>query len=229
MTNKPGNLLSRIFRNNWVITLTATLIGVFAALYLNEVVASRKLDQQKTIASENILKEITSNQEKLNNAVEKHINLVKILDFMSKFADLEEETLITHTDTMKVFQMNHPNTFMVKDSTLIEDQIYDYNGTLTLDFTIPQLEITTIAWNTLKDSGVSASYGFECLMYLEGIYKTTDEVSKRNADLMEFFMGSKESGDKNEILIAHVKLLIDFEVSLVSMLDLHKEEMKNCH
>ncbi len=62
----------KILTNSWVITLTATLIGVFVALYLNEWLASVKLNNQKQIAKENVLAELKSNNKKLNESITKH-------------------------------------------------------------------------------------------------------------------------------------------------------------
>jgi len=48
----------RFLTSDWVITLTATLIGVFGAMFLSEMVSSKKVKKQKSIATKNILFEI---------------------------------------------------------------------------------------------------------------------------------------------------------------------------
>jgi len=69
---KSRKKITGFLSNNWVVTLTATLIGVFSALYLNEIVASRKLENQKAIAKQNILTEISQNQESLEKNIDRN-------------------------------------------------------------------------------------------------------------------------------------------------------------
>lgn len=218
----------KLLKNDWVITLTATLIGVFAALYLNEMVSSNKLENQKSIATKNILAEISLNNKKIKKATKTHIELMDIIEFMGNYSDEKNGTLIVPVDSMAKFQTLHPNLIIIKDSTFVSDGIYDYNGELVFEFSTPQLEITTIAWNTLKNSGISPTYGFECLMYLENIYKITNEVSTKNSELLDYMLGNKEVGEKSENLINHLNILIDYEESLVEIFKSSEEEIKNC-
>ncbi len=55
----------KLISSNWLLTLTATLFGVSVALFLNEWVASNKFRSQKSIATENIVAEVTVTHEKL--------------------------------------------------------------------------------------------------------------------------------------------------------------------
>jgi len=228
MTNNTNSKRLKFLTNNWVITLTATLIGVFAALYLNEIVSSKKLKNQKSIATKNILTEISSNNEKIKKATKKHIEFIDIIEFMEKYSDVENGNLIAPVDSMRKFQLKHPNIIVIKDSTLISNQIYKYKGEVNFNFSTPSLEITTIAWNTLKSSGISPTYGFECLMFLEGIYNITNKVSIKNEVLLEYLIGEREMGEKSENLIRHLHLLIDFEESLIKMYESSEKELKNC-
>lgn len=219
---------SKILTSNWVITLTATLIGVFGALFLNEWVSSYKLKNQKSIATKNVLAEISSNSEKVEKASIKHIQLIDVIEFMAKYSDDENATLIAPADSMKKFQSKYPNIVVLEDSTLISNQTYQYNGEINFNFSTPQLEITTIAWKTLKSSGISPTYGFDCLMYLEGLYNITDEVSEKNEVLLEYFIGEKEVGEKSENLINHLNLLVDYEELLVKMYESSEKELAKC-
>ncbi len=73
---------SKLLTNSWVITLSATLIGVFAAMYLNEWMASRKLTRQKSIATQNILAEFQANRDFLEGTLEDHQEILEIMDFL---------------------------------------------------------------------------------------------------------------------------------------------------
>lgn len=217
----------KFLSNTWVVTLTATLIGVFLALYLNELVASRKLHKQKSIATQNVLSEIASNNEKLKEAAKKHLEILDIIEFLNYHSD-EENALVAHKDSLNQFRLKYPDIINIEDSTLIDDDVYDYNGEINMDFSLPQLEITSIAWNTLKDSGIASTYGFECLMYLESIDNIVNEVKVKNKELFDYFFSLREMGDKTEYLILHLNLVIDFEQTLSEIYDRSEEQLKDC-
>jgi len=218
---------SKLLTSNWVITLTATLIGVFGALFLNEWVSSKKMRTQKSLATENIITELTSNQENLESSIIKHTELLEILDFLNKYLD-EEERLISPIDSMNKFKTKYPELVEIKDSTLLENGNCKYKGEINLDLSITHMELTTIAWKTLINSGISASFDFECLMYLESIDKLTNEVLQKDEELLEFMTGRRDSGTKNEKLVNHLKLLIDYEDSLIELYKPRENKLKNC-
>lgn len=228
MKEKPKFSISKIFSNSWVITLSATLIGVFLALYLNEWVASRKLNTQKSIATQNIIAEINSNKKSLGPTMKKHIQMLEVLLFLGEHVN-EEDEMIASKEAMNNFRNKHPNLIFISDSTLLKNGNYNYKGEINMDdISLPNLNLSNIAWNTLKNSGFSTSYKFKCLMYLEGIDRFSNEVKKKNEELLDYMIGAKDSGTKNEIMIAHLKLLIDFERSLLEIYENSEEEMKNC-
>ena len=80
--NKLNTRSNRILTSNWFVTLSATLVGVFVALYLNELVASRKLEIAKATATDNILTEIESNLSSMQDAVKMHQEFFDVLDFV---------------------------------------------------------------------------------------------------------------------------------------------------
>ena len=227
MPSKVTFIGSRILTNNWVVTLTATLVGVFAALYVNEWVASKKLRNQKAIATQNILAEISSNNEDLHLTILKHAELLETMTFLGKYVD-EESRLIAPPDSLDKFRAKYPALVLIEDSTQLENGYYEYDGEINLDLTFPQFNLSTIAWETLKNSGISATYGFECLLYLETVDKITQEVLQKNRELLEYFTGAKESGEENENLLNHLELLIDYEESLQEVYQGSERALENC-
>lgn len=219
--------LSKLFENNWVVTLTATLIGVFAALYLNEWMSGKKQRDQKEIATQNVLSEISSNHEKLSVAAERHRDMVGILNFLNDHSD-DESSLVASPDSMQVFQQKFPGTIMVEDSTLVSEGMYRYSADVNLGFSLPQHEISTIAWRTLKSSGIGPDFEFECLMFLEGLYNLTDEVIGQNKVFLEYMTGDRDMGDKAINLLKHLRLLVEYEVTLSEMLEAGKVQIGKC-
>lgn len=189
MSKKLNRRSSKLLSSNWFITLTATLLGVFVALYLNEWVANRKLLNKKSKVTKNLLAEISSNHEKLKKATERHIEILDILEFFEDYSD-EEENLIVSTDSMSSFRSRNPDFILIVDSTLVSKGIYKYHGEVNFNLSLPYLEITTLAWKTLKNSEVISTYDFECLMYLEGVNNITDEVLIKNKQVLNYFIGT---------------------------------------
>lgn len=227
MINIIRHKSTKILANNWVVTLTATLIGVFVALYLNEWVSSKKLRDQKAIATQNVLAEISSNDKKVNKAIARHTELLETMVFLGEYTD-EEDNLIAPPDSLNKFRTKYPDLVVIEDSTLVRDGYYEYDGEINVNVSFPHFDLTTIAWTTLKNSGISTTYGFECLMYLESVDKVTNEVLQKNMELLEFFTGTRDSGEENEKLIGHLTLLIDYEESLSEMYRACDRELKNC-
>ncbi|MEM8908573.1 MAG: hypothetical protein AAGD05_12050, partial [Bacteroidota bacterium] len=106
---------------------------------------------------------------------------------------------------------------------------FRYLGEIHLDVNFPHLNLTSVAWRTLKNSGISSTYGFECLMYLERIDKIKMEIIQKNEELLAFIVGAEDGGERNVKLLRHLKLLIDFEKSLINSYANYKNGLSNCH
>lgn len=218
---------SNILKNNWVVTLTATLLGVFVALYLNEWVASNKLYRQKEVATENIIAEIAANKTKVDESLARHHQVLDIMSFLGKYLS-ENNELIAPPSSLQELRGEYPNFLTITDSTKVAENLFEYDGDMNLDLSFPQVDLTTIAWKTLKGSEVSTTYGFACLMYLETVDNLTGEAILKNKELIDFFTGTKDKGENNSKLINHLKLLIDYEEMLSEVYDNSEEKLQNC-
>ena len=229
MDEKKKRIGLGFLKNDWVITLSATLVGVFVAMYLNELVAKNNTTSQKNIATKNITLELAKNKEKIEKATKKHIELFDIIDLINRYAEEEGEHLIAPADSINNFKARHPDILMVEDSTLVSPGVYDYRGEINFDFALPQLEVTTIAWKTLENSGIGSAYNFECLMYLQGVYNLTDEIILKNKELLDDFIDNEMMTSKRDKLLRQLNILIDFEETLVEVYGHSEAEMKNCN
>ncbi|MEM1327762.1 MAG: hypothetical protein AAGI23_17505 [Bacteroidota bacterium] len=223
--------LSRILTSKWLITLTGTLIGAFLALFLNEQVAIRKLNQQKAIASENIMEEIKSNKEELEKAIDYHERVLAFLMFRFEYTN-EEDLLIVPQDTMAAFQLMYPDVITVTDSTFISEGIYQYKGEADASMSYSNINMTTVAWETLRDKEVASTYPFKCLMELEKLDKLTQEVIQGNKELLMTFMTGAFSSDSQEEveedsmsqIIVPLRLLLQYEKLLLSFYEYALDE-----
>lgn len=220
--------ISSFFSNNWVVTLTATLIGVFSALYLNEYVATKKLNVQKDIATQNIISEFDSNQKSLDSTIKEHERMLDIFNFLMSTLNDENE-MIVHKDTVNIFRMKHPDVFTIKDSTYIQEDIFQYHGEINTNMSMPQLNMSSVALNTFNNSGFGLSYDFECLLYLEKIAIVTRKINQMNNNLLEDMVGMLSAIRFNESILSEMELLVDFEKMLLGLYEAKDESLKKCY
>ena len=220
---------SIILTSDGVITLIATLLGVFLALYLNEWNTSRKLKKEKETATENILQEINSNIEMLTETVKGHSEMFEIMSFMVENINKNEE-IITSKEKMAQFRNDHPNIIIVKDSIKLDNGNYKYtSGQINFNISLPQIALKTLAWETLKNSNVISTYSFDCLMSLEYVYKLTYDVSQRNQKLFDIYMLVIEDYEGNiGTLLDHLGIILHVEKSLINVCGESPEKLKNC-
>lgn len=219
--------ISKLLANDLVITLSATLIGVFVALYLNEWIADKKLSDQKKIAIDNVITELSSNQIKLEKALERHIQMYDLLIFLRKYSE-NGENLIAPQDSMRAFMTKHPELVILSDSTKLDNGYYHYKGEMNSNLSVAHLELTTVAWETIKSSGLSTSFGFDCLMYLESLDKLTSEIILRDRVLLEYMTNNSDDAEQNEKIIKHLHFLIGYEKSIGIMYEKSEEKLSEC-
>ena len=133
------------------------------------------------------------------------------------------------SDTIMRFRSNYPNLLSVKDSVLVEKDIYAYSdGKLNFNFELPLFEISTVAWNTLLNTGMSQSYSFECLMKLQATYKGTEKVISLNEELISTLSRSKDIRADREKILRVLALVLQYEKVAIKVYENSPEELKNC-
>ncbi|MBI9064424.1 MAG: hypothetical protein JEZ14_20735 [Marinilabiliaceae bacterium] len=216
------------WKGDGIVTLIATLLGVFLALYLNEWNTSRKQKKQKEIATENILQEVNANKEKLQKSV-KHYEVM--LETYIFFTDCltSERSIVTSVENMSKFKTKHPGIIYTLDSIKIDNGNYRYtNMDLNLGFTLEQMELRTIAWETLKSSNINSTYSFDNLMSLQYIYKSIDAIIQMNNEIYndaKKFAQSDVSVLKK--LIFNIKMAIHYEKGIIDKCGEQYERLKN--
>ncbi len=219
----------RILKSNWVVTLTATLIGVFVALYLNERVSSNKMEEQKIIATQNIVQEIAQNNESIADNIRKHEAILAIFRFTEANID-DQGRMIMHPDTMNAFVQQFPGTLTVTDSSQQENGLYEYSGDVDLQFDFSYINLTNLGWETLKSSGLSTSYDFNCLMYLEKLDNLTQEFFIHEKQFINLLKNRHNYDQDNydETLKSELQFLLKVEKALLESYDNSHEKLKNC-
>ena len=220
--------LSQFITSNWVVTLFATLIGVFLALYLNEQVASRKINKQKAIALDNLSSEISKNRKSLEKSLADHTLFLETFTFINVYKT-EDDDYIIPMDTINAFRKKYPNVLSMTDSIPINSETYKYvHGEINMDINLLHISLTSITLETLRNSELVTGYGFECLLYIESLLNITNEIRKKDTALLSLFTSLNEMEVKNyDKVIQHLKFLIEYEKALLEAYDA-EEELLNC-
>lgn len=213
----------KVLTSNWIITLTATLVGVLLALYLNETVASNKIQTRKNKATKNIKLEIENNKNSLEEIVENHHALFSTIEFVTTYQD-EKERLICPPDTLKRFLKKFPGIFTVTDSIKIDNTLYQYKGDVVLDNIIASNSLSNFTWESVKSSGLSSTYDFDCLILLERLNKYTAEAIEENNKLKEL-LRNREDFEK---IKSQLRYVIDLERILLFFYEDEANEMNKC-
>jgi len=217
---------NRLVESNWVITLTATLFGVFLALYLNQLSSARKSKLQTDKAIHNIIEEIASNKSSLETGIVKQKEYLNVLYILQKYLN-DKDQIIAPRDSLLAYVSKYPDHFLDKDSIRFNGNQSEYFGEVEFKFTATFVNLNTIAWETLKNSAIGSSLDFDCLMYLEGVNKLTEEVLERDKKVLAFIPELK-SNLKEEKLNFNLAILIQFEQSLLKAYEESKEKLRNC-
>ncbi len=204
------------WKRDGVITLVATLLGVFLGLYVNEWNASRNLKKQKKIATENIMMEIRSNKEKLKESVENYSKMLQTFYFFRNTLTSKGEVIST-VEYMTEFKAKNPGILKTLDSVKVEGGKYNYTKmNMNLNYTVEEVELRTIAWETLKNSDVISTFSFDYLMKLEYIYNFIKDISQTNNII---FNDGKKFAQSDlgvlDNLIFNTELAIDSEKKLI--------------
>ncbi|MFD2099628.1 hypothetical protein [Flagellimonas iocasae] len=148
-------------------------VGINLAIWFNDWNASKTIQKDKEIALEKIEGEIKAN---LDELVANSVLNQKIPSFFTEINRLknEEGALITTPEEMRVFTKTYDAYVRKVDSSDAGNGLYKYS----LD-TFINLEITdlsSIAWEVSKSTGIFHEFGYDCLYDLQKLYNTQDLV-----------------------------------------------------
>lgn len=219
----------RFWKSEGVITLVATLLGVFLALYLNNWNESRKEKNQKEIATEKILMEISANKEKLKESLSNYKLMLATYQFFNTCLT-PDGAFVTSAEYMSEFKTKYPGVLYTNDSVKVDDEKYRYtNMDLGLEFTLEQVELRTIAWETLKNSDVNSLFSFNCLMSLEYIYESINSTVQINTEIYNTakLFAQGDASVLNE-LIFNLRVAIDSEEKIIEICDEELPKLKDC-
>ncbi|WP_420604096.1 hypothetical protein [Flagellimonas sp.] len=161
---------------NWKYILGEILllfVGINLAIWFNDWNASKAVQQDKEVALVKIKGEIEANLEEL--VQNREINQ-QIPSFFAEMDSLNDDhgKLILKPSTMQDFRQRYPRYFSSVDSVALDDGLYEYDVDAFVNFEITDL--SSIAWEIAKSTGIFHEFGYDCLYDLQGLYYTQDLV-----------------------------------------------------
>ncbi len=151
-------------------------VGINLAIWFNDWNASKTIQKNKEIALEKIEEEIKANLEQL---VENSTLNQEIPSFFSELKSLrnEEEALIISSPTMNAFTKKYPRFVEKVDSTAMENGRYRYG--LSTSIYLEITDLSSIAWEVSKSTGIFHEFGYDCLYDLQALYNTQELVKNQ--------------------------------------------------
>ncbi|MEX0313137.1 MAG: hypothetical protein AB3N18_03095 [Allomuricauda sp.] len=150
-------------------------VGINLAIWFNDWNASKTVQQNKEVALAKIKGEISANLEEL---MENGTLNQRIPAFFREVDSLENEEgkLILTPKVLQDFAKRYSDYFVQIDSIEVGDGRYQYEGDTFLRLEISDL--SSIAWDISKSTGIFHEFGYDCLYQLQGIYNTQELVEK---------------------------------------------------
>ncbi|UJH66424.1 KAP family NTPase [Allomuricauda sp. SCSIO 65647] len=151
-------------------------VGINLAIWFNNWNNSKTIDKNKTVAIQKIREEIESNLDELIEARDQN---GRIPDFIEKYDALSSENgdyILMSADEMVSFKEEYSQFYKVIDSTAADHNRFLYKGSTFIHLRMP--ELSKIAWETSKATGIFNEFGFDCLYELESMYNLQGLVEK---------------------------------------------------
>ncbi len=162
---------------NWKYILSEIFlifVGINLAIWFNDWNSSKTANANIEIALDKIKGEIHANLEQLTENRTSNEKITFFLDAIEAIQKENKGELLVSPKTMSAFEDKYEDFFVVTDSTYIEPNLYNYVGETYINLDIT--ELSRIAWETSKSTGIFHEFGYECLYELEGIYNTQNLV-----------------------------------------------------
>lgn len=151
-------------------------VGINLAIWFNDWNASKTIQKNKEIALEKIEEEIKANLEQL---VENSTLNQEIPSFFTEMKSLrnEEEAIVTSSSAMHAFSKKYPRFVEKVDSTAMENERYRYG--LSTSIYLEITDLSSIAWEVSKSTGIFHEFGYDCLYDLQALYNTQELVKNQ--------------------------------------------------
>lgn len=220
--------LESVFKNQWTITLIATMLGVLAAIYLSDIYQGQKLNTQKDLALAAVLEEMSKNEEELTEYHETLRRFYEPLSAVMPYLN-EGDSLImlpAHKDTLlEAF----PNIFEITGQKPTDGPEVNYALDIRININSRFIvsDLSDLAWSLFKQTEYLTLIGFQCIYSIEFLYELQHEVDGYNQAFVQSFTNSSGGIDRQEIL-QNMKRLIGYQEILILSYQQNDNIMEPC-
>jgi hypothetical protein len=183
--------INKFLSSDWTITLFATMIGVFSAIFLSQYFNQKKLASGKEKALVEVRNEIEKNELDLKkyqtlskSKYEGAIYLFSVLNDQLEVKIKKEDLVLFKAKTISIFTISE-----IAD---LSDGILKVSGELNLNIEnkLVLFNLSKVTWNSYKQTEFMAITKFKCLSEIENVYDLQAEVNMINESWREqFFKG----------------------------------------
>lgn len=161
---------------NWKYILGEILlifVGINLAIWFNDWNSSKIIQNDKEVALTKIKEEVQNNLGQLLSSQEQNQRIPQFYMELDSLMN-EEDELVLDSKVMKDFSSKYENFFTAIDSIPNGDGKYIYEGDTFINLDITDL--SSIAWDISKSTGIFHEFGFDCLYQMQGMYNTQELV-----------------------------------------------------
>jgi len=177
---------------NWTYLLTEVfflVLGLFLALELNDWSARRKVEQRKTIALQNIQKEIQSNIEELNgngNNDELLALTQSIYPLQAEGVEPERGYLLLEISPAErdSLRKQYAGTIVFKDSSALGKNV---RYKVRLNFELNLANLSDLAWETTKLGGLMDKFSFDCTKGILPAYQIQEKFHLQQDNMVNVY------------------------------------------
>lgn len=196
-------------------------IGINLAIWFNNWNTSKKINEEKKVAISKITEEIENNRLEIDSVLNNNHQIINANRDFNNLYDGNTSTINASPKQLKLLNNKYPDYFSVKDSTAIDNGMYNYIGTTQIKLEIPTL--TEIAWKTTTTLNVTNEFKYDCLYELESLYNLQRRVQieiNKSADALQ-------QGKLEELLII-LEFLNQLGGQLQNEYESVKKNISNC-
>jgi len=196
-------------------------IGINLAIWFNNWNTSKKINEEKKVAISKITEEIENNRLEIDSVLNNNHQIINANRDFNNLYDGNTSTINASPKQLKLLNNKYPDYFSVKDSTAIDNGMYNYRGTTQIKLEIPTL--TEIAWKTTTTLNVTNEFNYDCLYELESLYNLQRRVQieiNKSADALQ-------QGKLEELLII-LEFLNQLGGQLQNDYESVKKNISNC-
>lgn len=169
-------------------------IGINLAIWFNNWNTGREISEKKKTALHKIQEEIRNNLEDLADAEKSNQQIPLSISAYEEMTTNDTDVVRATPQTIKEFQAKFPGFYTVTDSVPLGDDHFAYTGATFINLELT--ELSKIAWETAKGTGIANEFAYECLYGLEDMYSLQEIIQR-------------EMGKASEALqVGDIKLLL---------------------